>query len=188
MTGENFKTKLNNELSGLGDKFIILLNTDSKYYFDSVLEALKFMTNRGMGGIYLTFARPHNYLTKTFKKYDIDAQNLFFIDTVSCMAGKSPGEQGGCVFIESPSSLEEVGTWTEILMGRIGMGSKFLIVDSVPTLLIYNEVGMLKNFSQLLINRLRLHGESGVFASIDMEIPVSFYETLSALCDKTIKV
>ena len=188
MSNENFKIKLNRELSSLKDPFIILLNTNSKDYFDSVLETLKFLTDKGMGGVYMTSARPYNYLTETFRKQDIETRNLFFIDTVSCMAGKSPGEQGRCVFIENPTALEEAGMWTDTLMDRVGTENKFLIVDSLSNLLIYNDTGTLKRFSQFLIDRLRSQRASGVLASIDMEIPESLYEALNDLCDKTIEV
>ena len=104
------------------------------------------------------------------------------------MAGKSPGESGNCVFIENPSALEEVGMWTNVLLERIGSKDKFLIVDSLSALLIYNNVEMLKKFSQFSINRLRLQGASGIFVSIDMEIAEGFYDTLATLCDKTIKI
>lgn len=188
MTDENLKIKINKELDTLGDSFIILINANSKDYFDSVLETLKFMTDRGMGGVYLTSARPYNYILKSFEKYNIDPKNLFFIDTISCMAGKSAGEQGKCVFIENPSALEEVGMWTSILMDRIGNKNKVLIIDSLSTLLIYNESTALTKFSQMLINRLRLQGSSGIFTAIDTEVHEGFQNALTALCDKIIKL
>ena len=188
MTNENFKIKLNKELSSLGNEFIILLNTDSKYYLDSVLETLKFMTDKRMGGVYLTSARPYGYMVKKFKEYNINNENLFFIDAISGMVGKSPGEDGRCVFIENPTALEEIGMWTNTLMDRIEVENKFLIVDSLSTMLIYNDVGALKEFSQFLINRLRLAGVSGIFTSIEMEIQMDFYGMMVALCDKTIEI
>ena len=188
MTGENYKIKLNEDLAKLNDEFIALLNTNSKYYFDSVLESVKFMTDKGMGGVYLTSAHPHDYMMKVFERYNIETKNLFFIDTISCMAGKSPGESGNCVFIENPAALEEVGMWTSMLLERVGSKDKFLIVDSLSTLLIYNTVEMLKKFSQFSITRLRLQGASGLFVSIDMEIDEGFYDTLATLCDNIIKV
>ena len=188
MTDENFKIKLNKELDILGGNFIILLSTNSKDYFNSVLETLKFLTDRGMSGVYLTSARPYDYMMKNFEKYNINTENLFFIDTVSCMAGKFPGEHENCVFIENPTSLEEIGMWTDTLMKRLKIENKFLILDSLSTMLIYNDATSLKKFGQLLINRLRLHESSGIFTSIDMEIQGGLYEALSALCDKTIKI
>jgi len=188
MNLKNFKSQLNNELNSLGKESIILLNTNSKYYPDSVIETLKFMADRGMIGGYLTFARPYDYLIKIFKKYNIDDQNLFFIDTVSCMAGKSPGKQGRCMFIRNPSALGDIRMWTDTLMGGIEVKNKFLIIDSLPNLLIYNGVRILEKFTQSLINHLRFQRANGVFASIDTEIPVDFYERLAGMCDKTIKV
>ena len=50
MNTEKFKIKINKELSGscLEDKFIILLAVKSKYYSNSILEAMKFMTDKGV--------------------------------------------------------------------------------------------------------------------------------------------
>jgi len=188
MNDKNFKINLCKDLGSLGDVFIVLLNANSKDYINSVLESLKFITDKGMGGVYLTSARPYGYMTKHFERYDIDTTNLFFIDTISCMAGKSPGEHGKCVFIENPSALEEVGMWVNSLMERIEMKNKILIIDSLSTMQIYNDIGTLTKFSQQLINRLRIRDESGIFTTIDTEIHEGLHNTLASLCDKTIKV
>ena len=96
MTNENIKIKINEELCSLGDEFIILLNSGPEYYFDSVLETVKCITNKGFGGVYITSSHPYRFVKNQFERYDIDTENLFFIDTISCMAGEHSGERERC--------------------------------------------------------------------------------------------
>jgi len=187
MNSENINIKINKELETLGDEFIILLTSKPEYYFDSVLKTVKFITDKGMGGVYITTSRPYRFIKNRLEEYSTDTENLFFIDTISCMAGESYGERERCVFIENPTAIEEVGMWIDILMDRVNTENKFLIIDSLSTMLIYNEITALKEFSQFLISRMRLTGTSGVFASIDTETQ-NICGVLSTLCDKTIKV
>ncbi len=189
MTDEQFKIKLDKELNNLADKFVILLNTDPEYYFDSVAETVKVMTDRGMTGIYVTSARPYGYIVQRFKEYNINTQNLFFIDLISCMAGKRAGEEGNCIFIENPVSLDEIEMWINTLMKRNDAKNKFLIVDSLSSLLIYNRPLSLKKFTELLVNYLRRYGVNGIFTTIDSEKHEVFQEEMDIiLYDKTINI
>jgi len=188
MNDKNFKIKLDKELNNLAEKFIILLNTDPEYYFDSVAETVKFMTDKGMRGIYVTSARPYGYIERKFRSYDINTQNLFFIDLISCMAGKSAGEVGNCIFIENPVSLDEIEMWINILMERDDAKNKFLIIDSLSSLLVYNRPMSLKKFTELLVNYLRRYGVNGIFTTIDSEKHEVFQEETEMLYDRTINL
>lgn len=184
----NFKLKLNEELSKLDTNAIILLEVKSEYCFDSVLELIKFLTEKGMSGVYLSVTRPYRYIIKKFDENNIKKQKLFFVDTISCMAGKSPGEFGECIFLESPSAIQDIEIAIENSMGKIKDENKFLIIDSLSTMLIYNDAKTLEKLIEMLVRRLRTNKSGGIFVSIEGEITDNFREKLKELCDKTIKV
>ena len=62
MNNEKIKIKISKEFESLGDEFIILLTSRPEYYFDSVLETVKFITDRRMGGVYITTSRPYHFI------------------------------------------------------------------------------------------------------------------------------
>ncbi len=189
MNFETLKTKINEELGMLEHKFIILVNMEPEHHTDSVLEIVKFMTDREMGGIYITSLNPYHYMKRTFKEYHINAKNLFFIDLLSCMAGSTPEMKDGCAFIETPAALEEIGFWVNKLMQKIDAENKFLIIDSFSTLLIYNNHAAVEEFNKSLIDEMRRMQSISVFASTstDLENRNDFYTELAKLCDRMIK-
>jgi len=188
MSAEDFKARLNKELSTLDSKHIVLMNIESEHYSDSIFETLRYMTGKGMGGVYLTSARPYDFLSKKLEKDGIDTKNIYFIDTVSCMIGDPPGEMGNRVFIKSPAALDDIEIWAYRLLEKIDAENKFLLIDSVSNMLIYNDAGKLAQFSKSLVNYLRSRKVSGVIASVVGEIEAGFHNVMTDLCDRVIKI
>lgn len=190
MNDKNLENQINKELNQLEKKSIVLIKSDQKYYSVSVINTLKFILDKGIGGVYISTLFPYYYIQDKFNKYNIDTQNLFFIDTISCMAGESPGEHGRCAFIKNPKTLEDVLSWSSTMIDRLGTKNKFLCIDSVTNILIYNDLKTLNKFSKSLIDCLRSK-ESGGFTLLylvgDGAIG-GFYKPMDNLCDKTIKI
>ena len=113
---------------------------------------------------------------------------MVFIDCISSMAGECREDSKECIFIENPASLEDMVMHVSTLLDKIESGEKFVIMDSLSTLLMYSSTNSVKKFSLFLVNKLRSDGVKGIFVFIEREVPGDLEKALSAMCDKVIYV
>ncbi len=103
---------------------------------------------------FVTVSKTYDYLSKTFKD-GTRTTNVKFIDCISRAAGISDVSPN-CIYIESPVMLEKM--ILEILNNFKGMKrdlDKYIIIDSLSALMIYNESDIIREFVSLLMNKSR---------------------------------
>lgn len=179
------KDQIREKFESAGDPQLILLNTSSENYFEAVMESTKFMLKEGEG-IYFTASRPYRYISKEMQRRKIKTDDLVFIDCISIMAGEH--SNGDCIFVENPAALEEISMYIDSMLDKMEGSKKFLVMDSLSTLLIYNSQASVKEFSMFLMNKLRIHGVGGVFVVLERELPKDIKQILIAMCDKTVQI
>ncbi|MCC7574758.1 hypothetical protein KO361_04155 [Candidatus Woesearchaeota archaeon] len=81
-------------------------------------------------GLYVSLNKPHESLESSLKKENINTQRLFFIDCVST-------EQTQDKIVIHPTETETLSTAINYFLKNIP-GKKYLIIDTLSTLLIYN--------------------------------------------------
>ena len=181
--------KLRGELNSIEKGSIILLHLNPREYFDLTLEALKcIITEKEASVTYVTASRPYNYLVSAMESKNIRKENLLFINCITYMANILPEKDGNCVFIENPSSLEEISMHIEDLLEKLGARDRVLFVDSLSTFLMYNNMKTLKEFSHFLINKLRINGVGGLFIVIKGASRESITDELAMMFDKVIEI
>jgi len=190
--------KKENELSKITTKTLehklveneqaVLLQTSAEKYAESTIELLKYMVNeKGMGGVYITVSRLYNYMVYTMKDANINTENLFFVDCVSQMGGGGEVELENCVFT-SPIALSEIMTHTDDLLGKVKTRNKFIFLDCISTLLVYNKERSVKKVAMRLLTYVRLHHEViCILVTIQGDTPPKLLGYLRTLCDKVIE-
>ena len=179
---------------------IILFLVDPKKYMKRNLSILKFLVNQNtFSGIYITVNRPFDTLIKIMKEDGIDTEKIFFIDCITKMAPASSGfsltskskleKTKNCIFIPSPSRLTEIGlALSEALTGVENPQSKFLYLDSLSTLLIYNDVDTIVKFVHFLTTRIRLYNIVGIIMCVEKRMDERLFNILSEICDIIVEV
>jgi archaellum biogenesis ATPase FlaH len=103
---------------------------------------------------FVTVSKTFDYLAKTFKD-STRHPNIKFIDCISRAAGISDNSNN-CIFIESPVMLEKL--ILEILNNfktqKRDM-DKYIVIDSLSALMIYNDPEIIREFISLVMNRCR---------------------------------
>ncbi len=185
----DFEERLRQKLQGIEKGHITLILTMPADYFRSVLVVLDVLVNeKDCGGVYMTVSKPHAFISRVLERENIPTKKLFFIDFISCMAGEKVGARGNCIFVENPASLEEISMYAEELIEKLDTPEKFLLLDSLSTLLIYNNAQSVKKFSHFLINKLRMDGMSGIFVTLEDDASRDLTDTLIHLCDSVINI
>lgn len=173
--------RLNGELKGLPANFVILALIPSKTFERTNLSLLKLLLKHGNGS-YITINRPYKSLISLFRENKIDANKLHFIDCITEEIHEM--EEGNCYFIDSPSDLTEIGIALEPIF-KEGK-HEFIFLDSLGTLLIYNELNTVIKFTHFLISKIRLHNLKGVFLGLHEDTDKTLIRELAKLCDKVI--
>ncbi len=136
--------------------------------------------------LYITITKSYDTIKKRIK--DIaDHQNIRFIDCISRAAGIT-NEERNCIFIESPVMLEKL---VLEMMNRFKKVRddvrKFVIIDSLSAMMIYNNPETVKEFFQHLVNKTRAEDIHIVTIVVEEELDDSINKIIF-LNDKIIKV
>jgi KaiC/GvpD/RAD55 family RecA-like ATPase len=178
--------KLERELAGLagGRAFLVISNSEDNAKINA--QILKLLTGRGFG-IYITANQPYASLVEMLTENGVDIKNLFFVDCITKRVKESPEEDENCIYIDSPKNLTDISiSITEAL--EAAEGEKFLFMDSLSTLLIYNPADVLARFSHFLISKIKLLKVAGVFMSAERDMEKGVLRQISQFCDKTIRL
>jgi len=192
--------ELQDFINNLQENKIVLFLIDPKKYMQRNLSVLKVFINQNMfSGIYVTVNRPFDTLMKIMKGRGINTEKIFFIDCITKMLpgssekpldSKSKYERTkNCIFIPSPSRLTEIGlALSEALSGIENPQNKFLYLDSLSTLLIYNDIDTIVKFVHFLSTRIRLYGIVGIIMCVEKSIDERLHNILLEICDLIVEV
>ncbi len=179
---------LSQNLAGVGDQDIVLLITPPQQHNDVAVGLTRMLADeKGRSGVYITFNRPFEQLVGDFNANNIDLAKIIFIDCISKMAGRFPGKKENAVFIDNPSSLEEIGMYAEKILARMPE-DRFVVLDSISSMLIYNDENSAREFSHFLVNKLRLEKAGGFLLAVEKEDTDKVVEIIQPLVDKVIKL
>lgn len=168
---------------------IVGLTLPDKYYDDIKQVLFEFLNDKPSNYcVYVTITRPYQTIANQFGELVTDSNNIKFIDTVSRIAGISKSE-GNCTYIESPTMLEKLGLEiTNHFKKADDKTEKYLVVDSLSTLMVYNEPEIVTKFFYYLINIARTRNIHSAYLVIEEEEVDKHIRKLINLTDKIEKI
>ncbi len=172
-------------LGGLECPFVVLALSSAERYSEANTAIIKHMVNNlKVPGVYVTLNKPYKTVKRDLEKA-VDMRMIIFIDGVTDTAGR-PRKTDGCLFLPDMTSLTDMGIIIDQAIGSIPHESKFILFDSLSTLLIYNNTGSVAKFIHYLSGRIREWDVDGIFLSLERESDRELLSQLSLFCDKTI--
>jgi KaiC/GvpD/RAD55 family RecA-like ATPase len=137
--------------------------------------------------VYVTVTKPSENFFNEFEFLE-ECKNIRFIDCISRAAGISKVKHK-CVLIESPTMLEKLVIEIMDIYKEVDVKTKkFLVIDSLTNLIIYNDPEIVTEFFYLLINRTRAKNVHMVSIAIEEEELDKYLNRLIYLNDKILKV
>lgn len=137
--------------------------------------------------VYLTITKPFQNISNQFP-FITEIKNIRFIDCVSRAAGISKPTEN-VIFIESPTMLEKIGL--EIMNNFKDVDSKtkkYLVIDSLTNLIIYNDTEIVTEFFYNIMNRTRSNNINTISIAIEEEDLENCLNRLIYLNDKILKI
>jgi hypothetical protein len=186
---DRMRKQIDWSLETKGDKTVLLISSKSENHNQIVLSLLEtLILKRDMGGVYITISRPSDSIIDTLDAKGVPSENVFFVDCISQMSGKLAGiKRENVTYVDNPSSLEEISMFLERLLVKIKGDGKFIVLDSLSSLLIYNSDKSVREFAHFIINRARMQNITAVILSIEKKEAEDLVKTLAPMCDSELK-
>ncbi len=182
-----FENVLMDQFNMMPDYSITSLCIDTDKYFEAITNTMFHATEqREMGGTYITITRPARAIMNKLLAQKIRIVDIYFIDCISYTAGGHTVPSRQVVNLESPNMLETILLKVDWAFRQIASPHKFVFLDSVNALSIYNRENILKEFLHVFINRLRARDIFSIMLSVGRALPQDLEEMLQLTCDETV--
>ncbi len=160
----------------------------SNNYSDLICSLFDFInTKQNDNWVYVTVTKPYETILEDYSDF-ITTTNIKFIDCISHAAGISR-EKSNCKYIESPSQLENILLEIMNYFKNFNNNNKnYLIIDSLSSFVIYNDIHLVSEFFTHLINRTRLSNITTISLSIEEEMEDNIRKILYLKSNKIIKL
>ena len=183
------KEKIALELSRMEKPGITLALASSNDYNEANMELVKHLVNeKHEPGVYITLNRPYSTMEEILKEQDVDPRMIIFIDAITIPSGGSVSNSPHCLYLTDLMNLTDMALIIDEAIAAIPNDKKFLFIDAMSTLLLYNNSGNVAKFIHFLSGKIRRWKLDGVFLSLETEADKEFISQLSLFCDKTIKL
>jgi hypothetical protein len=171
---------------GMGDEAIMIITSGEELMRTNTQIVKTVMDDRNLC-LYVAVNQPYARLKKTLESGKINTDRVFFIDCITETSGGKAERASNCLYINSPSRLTELGI--SIMQALQAMpGKKFLFLDALSTLIIYNSSKSIAKFSHFLITRVKLLGLAGIFIVVEKEIDEMLLSQIKQFCDKVVRM
>lgn len=167
------------------DKPIALTLVDPMRYQEAVLGVVRYFAGKSPQGVYVTLNKPFSVLTKNFEKAGIPSSSLFFVDGITNVPALEEDESHTC--LGSGIDLSNLCIGISRAVGKL-KEEKFLLLDSLSTLLIYNDSKAVSKFAHLLTEKMRRWNTQGSLLTVEMNAEKDVVSQLAPFCDKVVKI
>jgi len=162
----NITKLLKDHFSRLEHGWVALLELPIEKAMDVNVESIKILQSLGYEGIYITLSKDYVELTKMFREQGIDMGRLAFVDGVSQMYGIGAVDSPNVKYISGPISLDGIVAAITDIVPAMQSKKKFVFLDSITTVLLYNSLERTIQFSEFLTMSLKRLEVLGVVVSV----------------------
>ncbi|MFO7967670.1 MAG: ATPase domain-containing protein [Archaeoglobaceae archaeon] len=160
-------SQITENLEKLEGNFVVVV-APTEEHSDVRKEILEYWVKRKeFNGLYLSINKPVESLIKEFKNSGLDDKKILFIDGISKLVGVE-SDIDNSVALKHPSALTDLSI---ILTEEFKKKDKqFLFIDSISTMIVYNNEKTLAKFFHHLIANLKKHNLSCISLSLDERV------------------
>jgi KaiC/GvpD/RAD55 family RecA-like ATPase len=162
----NVTELLKDHFSRLSHGWVALLQIPMEKSIDVNIESIKILQGLGYDGVYVTLSKDYIELTKIFRDNEVDMGKLAFIDGVSQMYGIGAVDAPNVKYISGPLSLDGIVAAITDIIPSMKSKKKFVFLDSITTVLLYNSLERTIKFSEFLTTALKRLEVAGVVTSV----------------------
>jgi KaiC/GvpD/RAD55 family RecA-like ATPase len=150
----------------LGKAWMTLLQVPIERSMEVNIEAIKVLQFLGHDGVYITLSKDYLELSKIFVKNGIDMGRLAFIDGISQMYRIEKIEAPNVTYVDGPLSIDAIARSVSEIVPKMKSEKKFVFLDSITSVLLYNSLERTLDFSRFLNVTLKQINATGIVVSV----------------------
>ncbi len=178
---------LASKLEGINEASAVGLVLRAEHYFDAIRILLdQFAVKKKVQAIYVTATIPSRSIINALQVLEVDPSQVYFVDCVSSMMMNLGERHDRCVYVESPSMLENIMLKIEFLVRKTRDQGAAVVIDSINSLAIHNSTKILSEFLHILINHLRARNAYTIIFSMEEYSNDEIKNIIDLVCDETI--
>ena len=163
----------------------ILYLSQPEHYFSSVVHIFK-ESLMDKSVIYVTTNKPYPHLVNLLERDDVNTKNIFFIDCITKQILPVTTEPDNCLFINSPHEITAIGIAVSRAVEHL-VGERVLFLDSLSTLLLYNDEKIIGQFSNFMINKMLVSGVSSIIMVLSSDVEREVIKQIMSFVDEVKK-
>ncbi len=183
------KDELKEKLDMLEHGAALALKVEVEVYFDVITTLTdSFIRDKDMNVIYTTTTIPAASIIGVLDAMEIKRDRVHFVDAVSYMTMGGTGKMKGVTYVESPTMLENIMLKIEYLLKKHPAESHIVVLDSINSLAIHNDIKILAEFLHILVSNLRSHNCYTLIMSVAEQQADDIDSILAMVCDEFMAV
>ena len=134
-------------------------------------------------GLYMTLNKPHAVIEGVFEKEGLPPEKLLYLDSIT---NRPECTTETCTYLGRMRELTDLGIALAKMISE-NRRVRFVMVDSVSTLLIYNDPKSVARFCHSVTEKLRSLGLPAALILVEMEEGKDVAAQLAQFCDAYVK-
>jgi hypothetical protein len=172
---------LKEALTTFTDKSVFLLVLNVESYQKISTATLKYLVNqKGFRCLYIAVNKPSSTLSEIYKTEGINVDALSFIDC-------SVMDTGSGYPTVNPENLTELSISISTLLKQMSE-PRYIHLDSVSALYIFNQSDKVEAFTQFLIRKLKAEKAGLILVSVKKEVDEKSLQRLRSFCDRALEL
>ena len=171
---------------------IVLLDMPQQSHLQVITQVMNVLIkDEGSSGVYMTTMKGYPELSNIFTQNGLDLSKIYFVDVISKMYGLEPKETPNCEYISSPINIQSISNAITTFLGKIKGNKKFLVFDSLTTILLYNSLPRIVEFTTTLSEYLKSQHVEGILVMLSTakgSTNDKLLNALGAVIDDTISI
>ena len=163
----NVPSEVSEKLLTMPEAAAIAFKLRTEQYFDAIQGMVDlFASKKDLDVIYVTTTVPAQSIINALDVLEIPLDHVWFVDCISQIMMAEEKRHSHVIPVESPTMLENIMLKVEFLMRKNEGRNALVILDSINSLAIHNNMKILSEFLHILVNNLRAHGAYTVIFSM----------------------
>lgn len=182
------QSEIDHIVEALEEKDIVLVTAPSEKVDEVNKKIIHHINSKDAKAVYLTVAKPYSTITNVLEEEGIDTEDMFFIDCITKTTSDAPERAENCVFLR-PQALTDISiALSQAVESLPENGERFLVFDTLSTLMLYNDKDTVGKFAHSIVNKIRDWGIKSVMLTLEDEADEEVTAQITQFCDETIKI
>lgn len=135
------------------------------------VETIKELQSLGYEGVYIALSKNYQELSQIFDYTGIDKTKLYVVDAISNVYGSVMVDLPTVKYVHSPSAIHLINTTVNELLAGMHAEKKFILLDSVTILLLYNSYEQTMDLCTMLSKTVKDRQSVGIIMSLFLGVP-----------------